>query len=107
MEIKTQPKRLVDLNPRWLHDTDHGVFGLRYDCPCGAAEGDWESCEVGGHQVVPTKRTFNPEDKISPDAAARGWELTGTSFADITLSPSIHQVGHWHGWLRDGVLVSC
>ena len=24
-----------------------------------------------------------------------------------TLHPSIHDIGHWHGFLTDGVLVSC
>lgn len=24
-----------------------------------------------------------------------------------TLKPSIHRVGHWHGWLRSGRFVSC
>lgn len=34
------------------------------------------------------------------------WQLSGTH-AKPTLSPSLHWVGMWHGWLRDGQLVSC
>lgn len=34
------------------------------------------------------------------------WQLSGTH-AKPTLSPSLNWVGMWHGWLRDGQLVSC
>lgn len=34
------------------------------------------------------------------------WNLTGT-FDKPTLSPSLHWVGVWHGFLKDGYLSSC
>ncbi len=34
------------------------------------------------------------------------WKLTGT-LEKPTLYPSLNWVGVWHGWLRDGKLVSC
>lgn len=34
------------------------------------------------------------------------WLLTGPR-EKPTLQPSIHVVGVWHGWLRDGVLSEC
>lgn len=34
------------------------------------------------------------------------WALSGTREAP-TLSPSLHWVGMWHGWLKDGFLTSC
>ena len=34
------------------------------------------------------------------------WTLSGTR-EKPTLSPSLHWVGMWHGWLRDGFLKSC
>lgn len=34
------------------------------------------------------------------------WALSGTR-EKPTLSPSLHWVGVWHGWLRDGLLASC
>jgi hypothetical protein len=101
-EVRTPPTRLVDLNPKWVrvHGTSE-VYGIRHDCPCRAVD-----CPMGGWAVVPTKANFTG-DPPSKDALARGWDTAGSSFEDITLSPSIHHVGHWHGWLRDGVLVSC
>lgn len=100
-EVRTPPKRLVDLNPKWIETTDGEVYGIRYDCPCGASD-----CPMGGWAVVPTKTNFTGKP-TSADSMRRGWDTSGTSFEDITLSPSIHHVGHWHGWLRNGVLVSC
>ncbi len=34
------------------------------------------------------------------------WSLSGTRDKP-TLSPSLHWVGYWHGWLKDGFLQSC
>jgi len=34
------------------------------------------------------------------------WSLSGTRDKP-TLSPSLHWVNVWHGWLRDGFLQSC
>ncbi len=34
------------------------------------------------------------------------WQLSGSK-EQPTLTPSIHHVGCWHGWLRNGELVSC
>ncbi len=36
----------------------------------------------------------------------RVWLLTGTR-EKPTLHPSLHLVGHWHGYLTDGRFVSC
>lgn len=101
-EVQTAPTRLVDLNPKWVevHGTGE-VYGIRYNCPCRSA-----ACEMGGWSVVPTKSNFLGKPS-SADAVARGWDITGDSFENITLAPSIHHVGHWHGFLTNGVLVSC
>lgn len=43
----------------------------------------------------------------SPSSApADGWTVTG-DLPNVTVHPSIDVHGRWHGWLRDGVLVSC
>lgn len=34
------------------------------------------------------------------------WQLSGTA-EKPTLSPSLHWIDVWHGWLTDGHLVSC
>lgn len=100
-EVRTPPIRLVDLEPRWIRVQGGEVYGIEYRCPCRDPQ-----CAMGGRCVVPTKSNFT-EDSTCADSRARGWDITGTGFEDVTLSPSIHHVGHWHGWLRNGELVSC
>lgn len=34
------------------------------------------------------------------------WQLSGTP-EKPTLTPSIHHIGCWHGWLRDGIFTPC
>ncbi len=59
--------------------------GMLYCCPCGCGR-------VGA-------LAFKP-------APSPSWHWDGNR-EKPTLSPSVHHVGHWHGWLRDGVWVSC
>ncbi len=127
-EVHTQPKRLVDLNPKWSAGPG-GVYGLVYDCPCDLprfeplldADGKVQvgddgkaigvvpydqCCPRGGREHVPTKGNFTGKPS-SPDAMARGWDITGDSFENLTLSPSVHAVGHWHGFITNGMVTSC
>lgn len=32
---------------------------------------------------------------------------TANDFATLTLTPSVHAVGHWHGWVQNGEVTSC
>lgn len=46
-----------------------------------------------------------------PDAgknvnSGASWEWDGNEEAP-TLTPSVHQIGHWHGFIRAGRMVSC
>lgn len=59
--------------------------GMIYSCPCG--------CGVQGSLA------FKP-------APSPSWHWDGDR-EKPTLQPSVHHVGHWHGWLRAGVWVSC
>lgn len=59
--------------------------GMIYCCPCG--------CGATGSLA------FRPH-------ASPSWDWDGDVDAP-TLSPSVHHVGHWHGWLKEGVWVSC
>lgn len=68
----------------------------------------WEEDESSLYVVLPGANdldciqcTRNPDEK-----APRVWILTGDK-EKPTLHPSLHMVGQWHGWLKDGVLVSC
>lgn len=61
------------------------VAGLNYVCPCG--------CERVG------ALHFKPRQSPS-------WDWDGNRLAP-TLTPSVHHVDHWHGWLRAGLWTSC
>lgn len=101
-EVRTQPKRLVDLNPKWfgIYGAPDSKVGVIFDCPCQS-----DSCEWGGKIAISFKNPIfgNPE----PVSDEKLWQRTGETFETLTLSPSIHCVGHWHGWLQNGVLTSC
>jgi len=45
-------------------------------------------------------------DRKKAEKNKRMWYLTGPISAP-TLYPSINHEGHWHGWLKEGVLQSC
>lgn len=94
-EIKTEPVVAVVVN-----DVDEaldepgaieirtefpGAEGLAYVCPCGCKAQGW----------LP----FRPQ--VSPS-----WAWDGNRERP-TLEPSIWHKGHWHGWLKNGVWVSC
>lgn len=59
--------------------------GIIYSCPCG--------CGRSGALA------FRP-------APSPSWHWDGNRDKP-TLRPSVHHVGHWHGWLRNGVWESC
>ena len=64
---------------------DRDPAGMIYSCPCG--------CGAQGALA------FRP-------APSPSWDWNG-SRDKPTLSPSVHHVGHWHGYLIDGVWRSC
>lgn len=101
-EVRTPPKRLVDLNPTWfgIHGRDTEGAGVIFDCPCQS-----DSCAWGGKIAITFANPLRGEPAPGPDE--RMWQRTGDAFETLTLSPSINAVGHWHGWLRNGVLESC
>ena len=67
--------------------------GLLFDCPL-----------CGRHSVLCWGRSVHPDIKPNPGR----WEITGTSLADVTLSPSVNlnvgpeAVCKWHGWVKNG-----
>lgn len=100
-EVKTPVRRLVDLHPKWtgIYGTERKGTGLQFTCPCLDARCPW-----GGEIYVTIE---NPLDggPAAREAPPR-WKRTGNTFDILTLSPSIHAEGHWHGWVRDGCVVS-
>lgn len=69
-------------------DSTRGIAGMIYACPCG--------CKRLGSLAF---RPARLDDHAS-------WEWNGNK-EKPTLTPSVHHVGHWHGFLTDGVWVSC
>lgn len=63
---------------------------LWYVCPCG--------CGVKGGLRVYPKGTPEPTPKLEPTWA---WDADET-----TLVPSVHHIGHWHGYLQKGMWVN-
>lgn len=95
-EVKTQPvtaQRFEDIDSvqaqagafEYYRAGDRYPAGMIYCCPCG--------CGATGSLA------FRPHESPS-------WDWDGNMDAP-TLSPSVHHVGHWHGWLRGGVWTSC
>ena len=66
---------------------DRYLAGMIYCCPCGCGR-------TGALR-------FRPSEPSHPS-----WQWDGNMEAP-TLTPSVHHVGHWHGWLTDGVWRSC
>lgn len=65
--------------------SDGKPVGMIYSCPCGC----------GGIRALDFKPRSSPS-----------WQWDGNRDAP-TLTPSVHWVGHWHGFLRNGVWESC
>lgn len=63
---------------------------LWFTCPCGC--GSQAPLRIG--------------NGFKPVTDAPSWRWNGSLDAP-DLQPSVHHVGHWHGWLRGGVWISC
>lgn len=103
--------KLNDLDPRWCidadivlggrvaHDENRIGMGLSFACPC---------CVGTPRETRLALFVSNPVDGKPPaDGCAALWRRAGTSFDDLTLSPSIDASahGHWHGFVTHGEIV--
>lgn len=68
-------------------DSTGRLSSMIYSCPCGCGN---QGC-----------LRFRPLDPADPATNKASWEFNGDKDAP-TLSPSVHHVGHWHGWLQQG-----
>lgn len=99
--------RLVDLHPVWVRflpellcpnmykreivGTLKEAQGLQFDDP-----------------VTPSHRVcipFKGCNVTSDENGGNQWSVSGSSFEDLTLNPSI-VLREWHGWVKNGVLIS-
>lgn len=94
------PRRLVDSDPSWITRGDR-IIGVVFACPFGP------DAACGGYHGVPFA---NPPDGGPPDpwAKGQGWQRTGETFEDLTLTPSILDGGacRWHGFITCGEVTS-
>lgn len=102
-----------DGRSRWFRMADESehtaktlpIGAMFYDPDCRR-----EDCKKPDGQClvvkIPTKNgrgdLFSIDHPSSGDG--EGWSRSGTP-PNVTAHPSIHYVGEWHGWLRDGALV--
>lgn len=70
-------------------DTSDGERSFWYCCPCGC----------GRRAPLTVGLNFKPADGPS-------WSWNG-SLERPSLQPSVHHVGHWHGYLTDGEWRAC
>jgi hypothetical protein len=100
--------KLTDLDPRWACDADiviggeiqhfngrHGM-AVSFECPC---------CRFTPRATRLAVWFSNPIDGLPPtDDASKLWGRSGTTFDDLSLSPSIDASahGHWHGFITGG-----
>lgn len=69
--------------------------------------GNRDDAELTLYICLPGKTRWTPiHVKRGAPGGDRVWGWDGNE-ASPTIEPSIHWVGHWHGFLRNGVLVSC
>ncbi|GAB4362295.1 MAG: hypothetical protein Kow0026_25990 [Oricola sp.] len=104
-EVKTQP-----VEATYIPDKSDFRDGLRGKVPGSFrvdppdSDGDqafWYCCPCGCGVVGPLNVGKGFKPKMGPS-----WNWNGST-EKPTLHPSVHHVGHWHGWLTDGVWRSC
>ena len=104
--------RLLDLKPRFLSSGGEGItdsltgapipktegVGVDFDCPCGD-HSEEHRC------YVPFSNPIGP----GPLVAQHGWHRQGSTFDDLTLSPSIFRSGYGscgrHGYVAGGEIL--
>ncbi|MCB1516139.1 MAG: hypothetical protein KDJ19_00775 [Hyphomicrobiaceae bacterium] len=103
-EVKTEPVTALNIQGkeaffeqnvagsfRVNDPVDDGRQQFWFVCPCGC----------GQNAMIAVGNGYKPERK-----GRDTWNWNG-SFEKPTLTPSVHDKGHWHGWLTDGVWRSC
>ena len=98
--------KLSELNPRWaadydilvgpvvVHDEDRKGMGITFDCP------HCRTIRLGVFFSNPIDGKPHTDDVD----LSHLWHRSGTSFENLTLSPSIDASlsGHWHGFIING-----
>lgn len=87
---------VTDVHTGDVIDRTEGV-GVIFDCPCGNKDEE--------HRLfVPFQNPIGP----GPIVAQHGWRREGTTFEDLTLTPSIlrREGCRWHGVVTKGEVIT-
>ena len=100
--------KLTDLDPRWFVLEPGGpCVGLTFLCPHCMAERIGVAFHHSGRAGIEDQYVLAHH---GANDAQHIWDLAGQDdFATLTLSPSIDAsaAGHWHGFVRAGVMEGC
>lgn len=94
--------RLAELRPKFFGDPPRRGLGVNFDCPHCASLSPDERQTIS----IPFA---NPLDGGPPVDERLAWQRTGSTFEDLTLTPSIdfrHAGGAWHGFITNGEVIS-
>lgn len=110
--------KLTDLDPTWVSSGGEGItdkdgnpvsertgVGIMFDCPCQK--------DAKFHRVyVPFTNPISGGNQVDSSDNRDTWERTGDTFETLTLSPSIlrnpkHGGCGWHGFVRNGNIITC
>lgn len=98
--------RLSELEPRWFVLEEGGpIVGLGFKCPHCMTQRLCILFHHAGAASVSEDQYIRAHHGGAPDQHI--WDLTaGSTFEDLTLSPSIDasKVGHWHGFIVAGAI---
>lgn len=94
--------RLVDADPAYISHDGRSGMGVIFECPIH------EDCWIG----VPFSNPLDGGLGVSWLRGGAMWNRNGGSFADMTLTPSIHVLGEpdgceWHGHITNGLFSHC
>ena len=81
---------LASLDPQF-YELEGEKYGMVFDCPnCGVPGG------VFFTNSIPSNKNIRP--------AGVHWQRTGDTFETMSLTPSVKMYGHFHSWIRNGML---
>lgn len=97
------------LEPRWI-ESDGRIIGVLFSCPVCSR---WGEQIEGAHMVgvlfanPPDGGPPHPDDdRAVANYGGRRWSRSGSTFDDLTISPSIDLTrttpGEWHGFVVAG-----
>lgn len=102
--------KLIDLEPRWFNSSDGELHGFTMLCPHCKETRLGVNTTVDGAKHMHDYQLLeldDPELHVAPKQG-RCWNMSGSSFDDITISPSVDASasGHWHGFIRNGQIIT-